>query len=58
MCAALCSAARALTLRVQGFNALVDEDRHADLARLYSLLRRVRALPALRKAWCDYIKVC
>jgi cullin-4 len=45
-----------LAILVRGFNQMVAQHRVADLARLYTLCARVKALEALRTAFKECIK--
>jgi len=40
----------------KGFDSLMDDNRHADLARMYSHLQRVNALGQLRVSFTAYVK--
>lgn len=44
------------TILAKGFNALCEQHRVPDLARLYSLLGRVKAHDKLRHAFVEYVK--
>lgn len=44
------------TILTRGFSNIMDANRISDLKRMYSLLRRVKALPAMKDAFIAYVK--